>query len=99
MPHARQADPHQHQNGAEGHNDQIAREDDQDCEDADGPESAQLRGDTIVGWRGGSRFDRDLRISFRQRGGCAGRRDPSCRQPRVPLARLVPGVIAETDPQ
>jgi hypothetical protein len=54
---ARPLSPHQHENGAEGRDHEIAGEDDEDREDSERAESAQGRGERIVDWKCGARRD------------------------------------------
>ena len=68
---ARPSGPHQHQNGADWHNDithvDIAGEDnDENRDNSEGPESAQVRSEPIAGWRCGSPVAWKLRNLFRR---------------------------------
>ena len=54
---ARRPDPYNHQHGAEGRNDQVTREDDENRDDSEQPKSAQASGERISRRRFSSRFD------------------------------------------
>ena len=57
---ARPPSPQQHKNGAERHNDQVAREDNENRKDSKRSKSAQANRDTISRLQAGLRRGRDL---------------------------------------